>query len=221
MLLFRLELFWTAFVLTYFILIIIIIITFKKLKKSSKSKKKTFYSADMMDVVTVGGHTRSLAPRLAFSSESRHVTLEGHNTTLRCFFYGKYASRQRTEVCRYKWHSAGSLGSPFPVLNYKYIVRVKYTEGIFSNVTRKPLRFEVTKRDCSLIKKINFIVSFVIISGTISFPIAVFMAVLSRWTCSICDILSCLFLSLSLSFLIISSTPVHRLRHHHRRFRVA
>ena len=26
-----------------------------------------------------------------------------------------------TKVCRYKWHSAGSLGWPFPMLEYEYI----------------------------------------------------------------------------------------------------
>jgi len=34
------------------------------------------------------------------------------------------------KVCRYNWHSAGSLGWPFPVLKYKYIFQIKYTEAI-------------------------------------------------------------------------------------------
>ena len=33
-----------------------------------------------------------------------------------------------TKVCRYNWHSAGSLGWPFPVLKYKYIV-FKWNNG--------------------------------------------------------------------------------------------
>ena len=35
---------------------------------------------------------------------------------------------QGTKVCRYNWHSASSLGWPFPVLKYKYILPRKYTD---------------------------------------------------------------------------------------------
>jgi len=42
-------------------------------------------------------------------------------------------------VCRYNWHDAGSLGWPFPMLKYKYIFQIKYTEAILSNSTRKLL----------------------------------------------------------------------------------
>jgi len=48
------------------------------------------------------------------------------------------------KVCRYNWHSAGSVGWPFPTLKYKYIF-FKYTEAILSNSTRKLLLFEITK----------------------------------------------------------------------------
>jgi len=48
-------------------------------------------------------------------------------------------------MCRYNWHSAGSLGWPFPMLKYKYISQIKYTEAILSNSTRKLLWFEITK----------------------------------------------------------------------------
>jgi len=48
-------------------------------------------------------------------------------------------------VCRYNWHSAGSLGWPFPMLKYEYIYRIKYTETILSISTRKLLCFEITK----------------------------------------------------------------------------
>jgi len=58
-------------------------------------------------------------------------------------------------VCRYSWHSAGSLGGAFPMIKYKYIFQVKYTEAILSNSTRKLLRFELL---------------FIIIFGTLSFP---------------------------------------------------
>jgi len=45
----------------------------------------------------------------------------------------------------YNWHSAGSLGRPFPVLKYQYILKIKYTEAISWNSTRKLLWFEITK----------------------------------------------------------------------------
>ena len=38
-----------------------------------------------------------------------------------------------TKVCRYKWHSAGSLGWPFPMLKHKFIFQIKYTEAVLSN----------------------------------------------------------------------------------------
>ena len=41
-----------------------------------------------------------------------------------------------TKMCRYNWHSAGSPGWPFPMLNKKYIFQIKYTEAISSNSTR-------------------------------------------------------------------------------------
>jgi len=50
---------------------------------------------------------------------------------------------QGTKVCRYSWHSAGSLGWPFPKLRYKYIFQIKYTEALLSNSTRKVLWFEI------------------------------------------------------------------------------
>jgi len=51
-----------------------------------------------------------------------------------------------TKVCRYNWHSAGSLGWSF-ISNgkNKYIFQIKYTEAIFSNITGKLLWFEITK----------------------------------------------------------------------------
>jgi len=50
-----------------------------------------------------------------------------------------------TKVCRYNWHSAGSLGWPCPMLKYKYIFQIKYTEAILSNITRKLFWFEISK----------------------------------------------------------------------------
>jgi len=72
---------------------------------------------------------------------------------------------------RYNWHNAGSLGWPFPMLKYKHIFRRKYTKAILSISSRKLLLFEITKMLIALYKN-NFIVSFVIIFGTLSFRIS-------------------------------------------------
>ena len=53
--------------------------------------------------------------------------------------------RKRTKVCRYNWHSAGSLGGPFPTQKCKYIFQIKYTEAISSNCTQKLPLFEISK----------------------------------------------------------------------------
>jgi len=37
------------------------------------------------------------------------------------------------------------MGWPFPMLKYKYIFRIKYTEAILSNSTRKLLWLEIRK----------------------------------------------------------------------------
>jgi len=52
---------------------------------------------------------------------------------------------QGTKVCLYNWHSAGSMDWPFPMLIYKYIFPIKYTEAILSNSTPKLLWFEISK----------------------------------------------------------------------------
>jgi len=80
------------------------------------------------------------------------------------------AAPQRTKLCRYKWHSAGSLGWPFPMLKYKHIFQIKYMEAVLSNSTRKLLWFEITKMLIA-VKQNKFIVLFIIIFGTLSFPI--------------------------------------------------
>ena len=46
-----------------------------------------------------------------------------------------------TKVCRYNWHSAGSLSWSF----ISVFFQIKYTEAIFSNITGKLLWFEITK----------------------------------------------------------------------------
>jgi len=59
---------------------------------------------------------------------------------------------QGKKVCRYNWHSAGSLSWPFPTLNYKYIFQIKYTETILSNSTRKQPWLEITKTLIAVLK---------------------------------------------------------------------
>jgi len=73
-------------------------------------------------------------------------------------------------VCRYNWHSAGSRGWPFRTLDYKYIFQIQHTETILSNSARELLWLEIANM---LIAALNnkFIVSFIIIFGTLSFPI--------------------------------------------------
>jgi len=55
--------------------------------------------------------------------------------------------RAHKKVCRYNCHSAGSLGWSFPLLKYKYIFQIEYTEAILSNGTRKLLGlwFKISK----------------------------------------------------------------------------
>ena len=63
-------------------------------------------------------------------------------------------------MCRYNWHSAGSVGCPFPVVKYEYILQVSlnYTEPILSNRTRKLLRSEITKMLIALYNKLIYCV---------------------------------------------------------------
>jgi len=50
-----------------------------------------------------------------------------------------------TKVCRYNWHSAGSLGWPFSVLKYKYILKIKYTETVYQTALGNCYGLEITK----------------------------------------------------------------------------
>jgi len=57
-----------------------------------------------------------------------------------------HGASEETKACRYSWHTAGSLGWPFPAMKYKYIFfQIQYTEAILSNSTRKLLWFEISK----------------------------------------------------------------------------
>jgi len=65
-----------------------------------------------------------------------------------------------------------------PNAKNKYIFQIKYKEAILSNSTRKLLWFEITKM---LIAVYKFIVSFVIIFGTLSLPMANLIQPLASW----------------------------------------
>jgi len=65
------------------------------------------------------------------------------------------------------------------MLKYKYIFQIKYTEAILSNSTRQLLWFEITKMLIASLRK-KIIVSFIIIFGTLSFPIDDDEVLLSR-----------------------------------------
>jgi len=56
------------------------------------------------------------------------------------------------------------------MLKYKYIFQIKYAEAILSNSARKLLWFEITKM-LTTVKKNKFIMLFISIFGTLSFPI--------------------------------------------------
>ena len=73
--------------------------------------------------------------------------------------------QQGTKVRRYNWHSAGSLGWPLPMLKYKYIFQIKYTEAVSSNNTPKLLWFEISKMLIA-VQENKFSVSFIIIFAT-------------------------------------------------------
>jgi len=56
------------------------------------------------------------------------------------------------------------------MLKYKYICQIKCTEAIFSNSTRKLLWFDNYQNVIAVVKN-KFIVSLIIIFGTLSFPV--------------------------------------------------
>jgi len=91
----------------------------------------------------------------------------------------------RTQVCRYNWHSAGSLRWPFPMLKYKYIFHVKYTEAILSDSTQKLLWFEITKVLITVLKN-KVSVLFIVIFGSLSFLIRTNWAGVISWSLPLC-----------------------------------
>jgi len=66
------------------------------------------------------------------------------------------------------------------MLKYKNIFLIKYTEAILSNSTWKLLWFEITRMLTAVLKN-KFTVSFIIIFGTLSFPISASIPSGLRW----------------------------------------
>jgi len=58
------------------------------------------------------------------------------------------------------------------MLKYEHIFLIKCTEAILSNSTRKLLWFEIGKMLIAVLKS-KFIVLFIMIFGTLSFPITI------------------------------------------------
>ena len=74
-------------------------------------------------------------------------------------------------MCRYSWHSAGSLGWPFPTLNI-YISNKVHGNNAVKQHSETVKWFEMTKMLIAVLGN-KFIVSFIIIFGTLSFPVGV------------------------------------------------
>ena len=120
----------------------------------------------MINCRSVGWHTRARSSSNCRRKESKW---SANSSWVRLSAHVSDTGNER--VCRYNWHSAGSMGWPFSVLKCKYVSQIKYTETILSNSTGKLLWFEITKMLIAF-KKNKFIVLFIIISGTLSFSIS-------------------------------------------------
>ena len=102
-------------------------------------------------------------------------TAFGKDDSAACASPGFRVIWNESVVCRYYWHSAGSLSWPFRMLKYKYTFQIKYTDAILSNSTPELLWFEITKMLIAVLKH-KFIMLFKkIIFGTLSFPIVLWL----------------------------------------------
>jgi len=85
---------------------------------------------------------------------------------------------KRTTVCRYDWHSAGSLGWPYPMLRYNFFSNKIHVSNCVRNFIKQHsetvMVWNYQYADCSL--KNKFVVLFIIIFGTFSF------AVVRQWS---------------------------------------
>jgi len=70
------------------------------------------------------------------------------------------------------------------MLKYKYIFQIKYTEAILSNSTRKLLWFEITKLLIAVLR-INLLCHFIIIFGTLSFPVGLSLKIGNGMECEL------------------------------------
>jgi len=102
-------------------------------------------------------------------------TAFGKDDSAACASPGFRVIWNESVVCRYYWHSAGSLSWPFRMLKYKYTFQIKYTDAILSNSTPELLWFEITKMLIAVLKH-KFIMLFKkIIFGSLSFPIVLWL----------------------------------------------
>jgi len=75
-----------------------------------------------------------------------------------------------TKVCRYNWHNASTMGWPFPMLKYKYIFSNKiYGSNFIKHHSETVMVWNYQTADCSF--KDKYIVSIIIILGTLTFPV--------------------------------------------------
>jgi len=90
-----------------------------------------------------------------------------------CTTRRKTTDNYREQICV---DTAGTVLVPraghFQCYNMNIFFQIKYTEAILSNSTRKLLWFEITEMLIAVLKS-KFIALFIIIFGTLSFPIAV------------------------------------------------
>jgi len=58
------------------------------------------------------------------------------------------------------------------MLKYKCIFQIKYAEAILSNNTRKLLRLEIAEMLIAVLNSNKYLLLFIVIFGTISFPVS-------------------------------------------------
>jgi len=88
------------------------------------------------------------------------------------------------EVCRYNWRSAGSLGWPFPMLQYKYIFQKNTRKQFYQTTLGNCYGFKLPKYRLQLKNKI--IMSFIIIFCKRSLPIFLYISQFTKKRCLRC-----------------------------------
>ena len=98
----------------------------------------------------------------------RHLDIQLSNVAFRVFQLCRQLwSLWGTKVCRYNWHSAGSLGCPFPMLKYKYIfLKQNIRKQFYQTALGKLIWFEIFKMQIT-VEKNKCVVLFIITFGTL------------------------------------------------------